>query len=86
MQWKLIGIKERLIYFLKTNVEESRQIAHKILLGTTRFMPALPKDYHISLDAWNPREKVSAEIALRYRQRNGDSDAKGRTAAMKKAS
>jgi len=52
----------------------------------TRFMLALSKDYHISLDARNPREKVSAEIAFRYRLRNGDSDAKGRTAAMKKAS
>lgn len=75
-----------LIRFFRTNIEESRQIAHKTQPGTTRFMPALPKDYHISLDARNPREKVSAEIALRYRLRNGDSDAKGRTAAMEKAS
>lgn len=39
-------------------------------------MPALPKDYYISLDVRNPRGKVSAEIARRYHLRNDDGDAK----------
>lgn len=51
-----------------------------------RFMPALPKDYYISLDARNRREKVSGEIARRYHLRNDDDDAKGeRGTAVKKA-
>lgn len=65
--------KRRIYPFLQNyNAERSRQIAHKILLGRTRFMPALPKDYYISLDARNPCGKVSTKIARRYHLRNDD--------------